>query len=402
MDMLKDRKTLENKLILYLNNVETAKIRQNWYIKLSKEYGIPINISSDIISGRKDLSEYNLFELFAITSVVKNEYINEYFTPAEIKLFKDQKYKEKQVNRSFQLPMIKVANDQYIGATTVKFLMELRDAQLINYNAETQRALERMLAGENVVYRPYINARAVEEIADAYKDGKFIPNTISLNISEDDINADYYYSEKDRVLVINNITAFDIFDGYHRYLGMARVYDLDHDFDAPMELRITTFSVSKAKQFIFQEDHKTKMRVVDAKSYDQRNGGNVVVGRLQSDTSCYLFDKIALRGGLIDSAVLGQIITKLYFPKKPDTQSIIQATKSIKTRLNSFVEQYDEYISKEWTVRETYLIIYGIFKEYDNKKIYDAVHNDLASIVTDGRKLNNKTLKDVKEVFGDE
>ena len=78
--MLIDKKNAENKLEIYLASIEdkkyqstsnSVKLRQKWYMDLSKRYNIPIGVSSDIISRRKDLSEYNEFVLFAITDVIK-------------------------------------------------------------------------------------------------------------------------------------------------------------------------------------------------------------------------------------------------------------------------------------------------------------------------------------------
>ena len=408
--MLIDKKLAENKLTLYLANVEDVKyqtnpndlkIRQKWYIELSKQYDIPISISSDIISRRRDLSEYNEFILFAITDIVKPDLVSKFFTEKEIKLFRGQKYKTETIKFPIELPMFQVTEDQYIGVASAKWLMDLREAYMINYNADTQRALEIMLKGDTAVYRPYVNERSVREIAESFEARTFIPNTISLNINMDDENADYYF--KDNVLVINSITEFDIFDGYHRYLGMARNYDKNHDFDYPIELRITMFSVAKAKHFIWQEDHKTKMRKVDAESYNQNDVGNQVISRLNNDPDFLLHNKISLRGGYIDAGIATQLIKRLYFGKNPTKKDVIAVSKQLKQSINDFVEEYDEYLDREWTREEVYVTLYGFSKQFNNAEIYDAIHTITPE---QAKRLHNEVrsgaIDVIKEVYGNE
>ena len=402
--MLMDRKQAENKLAFYLVSVDDFKQRQKWYMELAQKYNIPIDLSSDIISRRKDLSAINDFMLYAITDVVNPEWIPTFFTKNEINnLYSGKKYIPETIKFPIELPMFAVTEDQYIGVSSAKWLMQLRDAYLINYNADTQRALEMMLKGEMVIFRPFVNESSVREIAELYKERDFIPNTISLNINLDDENADYYF--KDNVLVIKNITQFDIFDGYHRYLGMARNYDADHNFDYPIELRITMFSVGKAKQFIWQEDHKTKMRKLDADTYDQSDVGNQVISRLNNDTDFNLNGEIALRGGHVNASIFTQLVKHLYFGKNPTKKDVINVTKVLKLQINNFVEDYEEYLDKEWERYEIHIILYGLSKNYSNDAIYKAIHKitpEQIKVLHNNNKLNKTGLSIVKEVYENE
>ena len=404
--MLKDRAQLENKLLLYIKNSVTHKLKsetQEWYLELLNKYNIPIDISSNLLSGRKDLSEYNDFVLFAITDVVYHRLIKTYYTEQEIKLYSGQKYEIETFKFPIKLHLIKIDEDQYIGRTTAQFLMELRDNQLINYNADTQRALKMLLKGETVVFRPYVDNNAVKEIEESYKDEAFIPNVLTFNINEDDEKASYKYDDKTETLTISNLTAFDIVDGYHRYLAMSRNYDKDNTFDYPMIIQITMFSVSKAKQFICQEDHKTKMKRLDSDSYDQRNTGNIVAQRLDSDTRCYLRGKINVNNGMINPGALGRVVNALYFNKKSaEPIQINNATKDIRNKLNEFVEEYDEYLSRKWTTYEVITVIYGFYNNKSYDQIYDAIHNlneksiDSLNRVGD---ITPRTLEILKEVL---
>lgn len=404
--MLKDRSELERILIKYIANTVTHPVtiseHQQWYLDLFEKYSIPISMSSDIISQRKDLSEFNEFILFAITDIVKPDLIKKYFTDVQIKLYTGQKYQQETFKFPIKFHLIKITDEQYIGKTTAQFLMKLRDNQLINYNADTQRALRIILQGGNKILRPYINDKAVEEIDNCFSENIFIPNMLTLNINPDDENAEYEYSEKTETLTVYNITSFDIVDGYHRYLGLSRNYDRDNTWDYPMMLQVSAFSTGRAKQLIFQEDHKTKMKEVDSASYNQYDAGNMVVNRLNTDTDCNLNGKLSVNGGLISPGLMGRVINKLYFRKKPDRKTIISITKNIKQKLNSFTEDHDEYLENKWTGHEIIIVVYGIYKDYGIDQIYEALQNisqNDKTTLNSIRDINNKVLTVLKEVY---
>lgn len=404
--MLKDRSSLEQLLIEYvvnnISNKQGLSQQQKWYLELAERYNLPIGMSSDILSQRKDLSEYNEFILFAITDVLKNNKIKEYFTPQEIKMYAGKKYEEPKIQFPIKLHLIKITDEQYIGKTTAKFLMQLRERQLINYNADTQRALRIMLRGGTKILRPYVDDKAVSEIDACYSERIFIPNMITLNINLDDENADYMYDEEKEILTISNITAFDIVDGYHRYLGLSRNYDRDNKFDYPMMLQVSAFSIGRAKQMIFQENHKTKMKELDSTTYDQYNPGNMVVNRLNTDTDCYLNGRINLTDEGVNAGILAQVIDRLYFPKKVERKEIISTSKEILCSLNKFTEEADEYLEKKWSPYEIIMIMYGLYNKYSTEKIVAALQNvskDNIDVLNRIKDVNVKVENILKEVF---
>ena len=403
--MLKDRSELEKKLIKYINSMTTdTPQRQQWCLELMEKYNIPIAMSSDIISQRKDLSEFNIFVLYAVTDIIKPEKITEFYSQQEIEMFEGKKYVSTTMQFPIKLHLIKITDDQFIGKTTAQFLMGLREQQLINYNADTQRALRIMLQGGTKILRPYIHTGTVTEIDSCFAEGTFIPNMLTLNINLDDENAEYIYDDNTEVLKINHLTAFDIVDGYHRYLGMSRNYDRDNNWDYPMMLQITTFSVGKAKQFIFQENHKTKMREIDASTYDQYNAGNIIVTRLNNDPECNLNGNIDRSSGIVNPGILSQTINRLYFPtrNKAKRKDIISTTKELKAKINRFTEDADEYLDKEWSIYETLIIMYGLYTENSTEQIIKAINKiseediDVLNRIKD---LNNKVVNIIKEVY---
>lgn len=402
--MLKPRNELESYIVKVIAAIDDTDERQEYYIELEEKYGIPITISSDIFAMRKDLSEYNEFILYAITNLLKPNKLEEFYTDKEIKLYGNSKYKINKIKLPIKLPMFQVTPDQWIGVSDAKFLMQLRSVQMINYNADTQRALEIVLNGGREILRPSVNYKSVKEIADLYNEERFIPNTISLNINYDDESADFYF--KDNELIIKEIKAFDIFDGYHRYLALASIYDKNPKFNYPIELRITNFSVSKAKQFIFQEDHQTKMKRVDAASFNQYDVGNMIVERINADTSSDLFNSINVGKGLVNAGIMAQVINKWYFVgEKPDRKDIILTSKKIKDALNDVVENKTELLEKRWKRYEIWLIIYGISKGYSSDKIVAALDNITKwqiKELSSHEQLYKKQETLIREVYGDD
>lgn len=279
-------------------------------------YNIPKGIAADILNGNKTVADYgNSFFGFLCTKLLAPELIDEFFTASEIAIWNDAKYVVDEL-KEIKIPMIKVCEDQWIGATTLDFLLSIDENHLMRYNESTQRILRKKMGSNGIVkYQPYINTAAVNQICDLMKSGTYISNTITFNVIPSD---EYEVRYKDGELIIKGFPKdkpiFDILDGYHRFRAMKRLRMADPAFDYPMELRIVEFSEEKAKQFIFQEDQKTKMRVVDSKTYNQDDLANRVVDELNDAGS---FRGMLTRNSTaIDMSVFGDAIRQTYFTSK--------------------------------------------------------------------------------------
>ena len=65
--MLVDRKTLDDCLYNEINRISSNSRKKKKILKeLEDEYGMPVSVSSDIITLRKELSFYNDYELFLV------------------------------------------------------------------------------------------------------------------------------------------------------------------------------------------------------------------------------------------------------------------------------------------------------------------------------------------------
>jgi len=160
--MLKTKKVLEEYLTeqfdkIVVDNDKCKKI----YNYANKTYEIPKGLVSDLITKRKDMSEVSEFVLFILLDSLcdvekgnKNiQTIDNFFTMKEAKYYRTSQYEVKKIKFPLVFKMVQIADDQWIGKITIDKLMELRQAQLINYNANAQRTLQRVVKGDKESYR---------------------------------------------------------------------------------------------------------------------------------------------------------------------------------------------------------------------------------------------------------
>lgn len=333
---------IEKRCSIYADDKSECKRISN---NIKEKYNIPRTISLDILTLNKSTDGFSRFILYAIfQEVAGNLKEEDFFTKDEINYFSNYRYQEDKIKFPMCFHMKQVTVDQWIGIITTKELMKLRDAQLINYNTNTQRSMKAIGKGQH--YQITLNKKALRDIGELYNKKSYIPTTITLNMPED---TDYIYNEERSKLIINNIKYFDIIDGYHRYIAMSNEYNSNANFDYPMELRIVAFPEYKAKQFIFQEDQKTKMTAVESKSFNQNDAGNIVAQRLNNDPECNFMGLISLNG-VINSGELGLLVSQFWFKKKmskgDERRRIIEVAKDLKYKLNYISECNPSLLTK--------------------------------------------------------
>lgn len=270
--------------------------------EVSRRFGFPPGVVSDVVTLRVSMDVTDEQLLFAIASCLIPKQLNRYFSAEKIKAYSQYKYKSETLKFPFTFNSYMVEIEeykQYIGRTSVKELMKLRDADIINYNTNTQRAMTL----KDGVYQITLNKNAVNQISDLLIKRDFIPNTITINLPpETDIS---YANGK---LTINEETKFDILDGYHRYIALSNLYNIDDSFDYPMEIRVLFLNTEDAKQFIYQEAQRTPLAKLDVASMNKNDYGvkicRFVKNRISSD--------IINPNGIINEQALIKLIDLLY------------------------------------------------------------------------------------------
>ena len=356
------------------------------------KYRIPRGMVSDSVTLRTDMEyalEVMLYCIAAtLSSLAKDGILNiepvnlsMYFSEREIKEYSNYKYHTQTLEfpYTFESLMVEVKPDeQYIGKITVKELMKLRDAQVINYNANTQRTMTLKRGNDFEYYKIALNKKAVNKISELYRNRDFIPNTITFNLSPE---ADFIY--KNGKLTINSATAFDIVDGYHRYIAMSNLYNLDETFDYPMEVRVMFLSEENAKQFIYQEAQHTPLAKANLNTMN-KNAVSVKVCRFVKNN---LGDDVINQNGIINEALFVKLIEILYIEKGSYERSkIIEVATKISDTINNTLKIYPKLLDNRWDNNFT-IMFFGLAskKNLSGKTLYEKA-----------KEKANKIIKEVK------
>lgn len=354
--MKTDRSLLDEKLRtkfkMYLTGYSDGKKQ----IKtLSKEcfnkFNVPDSLSNDLFTLRTDIREYDDKIAFFYSKLFKLK-VETYFTEVEINEYSNSKYQIETVKLPIEFDCVQIAEDQWIGMIDIQYLMQLRDAQMINYNEKTQRTLSKRTVNGIETFTIAVNWKQVQAIKDSMKNGQYVPDAITLNIPIDTTN--YYYDSEERKLIIEDIKYFDILDGYHRYLAMSAIYNEDNNFTYPMELRISAFPEDKASYFIFQQDQKTKMKKSDSNALNIYDPANKIINKLNYDRKFILAGLITRNEGIINQSRLSFLINNIYlkgvvFNKKNTLSNINRLSNSLLNELNIIITEQQYLQEKSWT-----------------------------------------------------
>ena len=383
------RETLDERL---RNIIATLQERKTLYLALEEQYNIPVSISADICSNRRDISEFNDFIAFAFFNYLRPKYVDDFFTEAEITAFSKEKYEaRKPLDEVKFTNMIRVNDDQWIGSISIRQLMELKDAQLIKYNENTQRTLQRIVRGENRFYKIFLNKKSVAEIRAAFESGAYISDDITLNvpIEEDE------YDPAAHTITFSPPKMMDILDGYHRYIAISQALRDNPGLDYEMEIRIVSFSEEKAQQFIYQKDQKTQMKRVDSATMNKYNPANVVVDTINSSPRSNLQGEISRNNGNIEYPFLSSLITYYYFRdkrKKYSRKQIIETANDLIAKFNNLTSEDTGWIGHRYINRELQVVMFCFSKGISDAATIRSIIDRTAGLDSNIFALTNDSL----------
>ena len=329
--------------------VKNRKLRRNLFDEIENHFGIDTSVVDAMITFKRDIKEFTNFEVFAVMWFLDRDCLGKFFTPTEIESFSHDKIVEEKVEFPLVFKnVIKIADDQFLCATDLHELMKYRRARMLNYDPNEQRALKRVKFGATEVYRPFVNGVSVGQIKDRILAGDYVPDPLTFNMGDD-----AEFSFEDGILTINSITKgmFNLDDGYHRYLAMSQIYDVNPEFNYPVIIQVVAFSNAKANAFIYQNDQKNRMKKIISDTYDVNAVPNLIVNRINEDPTFALNGNIGRNHALINSAVLAKLIAAFYHTKnirKSDVKEIAAIHRDLVTKFNviaaddRFLSTYDD------------------------------------------------------------
>lgn len=373
------------------------------YDYAKEKHDIPRGIISDLVCLRMSMSEVSEFILFCLyESIIANTYtVNEmskFYTDQEINMYSKSKYKVDKLKFPIRIKMVQVNNDQWIGSINTKLLMQFREAQKINYNANAQRTMQRIIRNNKELFKISLNQFSVNEIKECLENNTFISNTITLNIPINSEN-DFYYDKENGELVIYKLDCFNITDGYHRYIALCKACDINKDFDFNMELRIVNWEDSKALSFIYQEDKRNKIKKIDVNSMNMNDAANIIVERLNNNIYSNMKGMINRNGGLINFGEMSALVDWFYVKgkeKKNKNSMQLQAVRELTENINILTEGDVKYLENPWNYKML-LSVMCVF-DYCNKNpeqkrdicwLVDKVYAEISQ--SNDRKFYNKT-----------
>jgi len=298
--MIKKRSELEAIIdkIIKVNNTKQDIVKP--LKKSLLEHNISIGEFQSIWNKNKTLDSIDDSTLFLLTKYLYELTLEEnikpetYFTETEIS--DGNNYKREIVSDMIELPItfdevIKVTDNQYITTLSIQKIKQLQDSKLISYNFDAQRNPKYKIDNEGELIKvANIKPQAVKEISDDMVSGKFIPNTITLNILQNG-EEDFVFDAKAHELTITR-GMINIIDGFHREMGLIDAIGQNESLDFPMEIRITNWDIQKCRNFIRQESIRNKIDTKYLSSViNVDKWGNKVVNKL-NEGQCDLKGKI--------------------------------------------------------------------------------------------------------------
>lgn len=367
---------------------------------------LPVIEVMDALTLRRNAEDYPDRMLYWLTKGVDPKALDKYFSQKEIQEYETTKFEKETIKFPIKWDMIEVVEgSQWIGKITLKELMRLRNGQLISYNERTQRTLRHVEKNKDFgYYQIFLNRKAVNEITEAFYENRYIPNTITLNLPQD---AEFTY--KDGKLIIKHTDRFDILDGYHRYIAMSNLYNRNDWFDYPMELRVVCFSEENARQFIWQEDQKTKMKKMDSDSFNQNSPAIQVINLINQES--FYRNVIGRNEAIIDQGLAANLIELIYFNtrKRITRGEILQVEKNIVSHFNAMLAFDPTIFDKPWDYEFT-VITFALFDYLtvnkdlyrDIKKLTDIMRTDpklRPFLGKKGNPVNTRILTRVRETY---
>lgn len=360
------------RLDLYALNKDAVEKMQKY---MMDKYNFRLSEAADLITQKSPLTTENVYVCFcvadALAQIDNRVKLEDWFTDKEISTFSSETIQRDKFKFPITIPAVQITDDQWIGTCDCDFLMKLREAQKIYYNTNTQRTLQRIVKNGQESYRIMLNRTAVQEIKTAYDNETYIPDTISLNMPDD---TEFWYNAEKREIVIESLDHFDIIDGFHRYTAMCMEKDANPDFNYPMELRIVQYDEIKAKQFIWQQDQKTKMKKLDSESLNVSAPENIVAEKLNRNPMFNLHGELNRNGGKIALQDFVNVVRFLYFKgvKKEDERKLINAvTNDLFNKLNYVSDNDDKIFSEALSRTDIIALVTSCYINNDLSKIKD-------------------------------
>lgn len=378
--------------------------------------------------------EFEEIALFGQQLVVKlgmnqSEWMNEWFTDREQKEIGGYQFVGSSSTDIIDFPMtihnVTDLGDGYYNATlTRKELARLYKSGKLDYNANVQRGMKKVVRFGVEIEKPIIYQSKITQIRNEILKGVLRPTTITLNAHQMTAleGVELVYDDKNHTLKINEGTVLDIVDGMHRLLGNYSAYNKDSNIKGSFPITISNKSDAEVKRYQVDLDKHTPLSRSRVEELDNKSYSNEVVnilkveGQLKNRITSASDAKSSIKGS--DFTTYKIINTQINNVFKLD--SILDARKLAKA-INEYLVYlfgiYKNYMVSDYSllfdadVFEGHLHLIKLMKdnEIPFEKIEDIIdinefhksESRLSKIVSGKMKLNVKDRKALIKIFTD-
>lgn len=296
----KDEYILNVTMTKYLDDINAEEEHKNKILSLLKEKGYLVGTANSMITGNIpiesliEIDRYVLLVLMHDTLAIGELNPQNWLTEDEIKEVAN--YKELPSRETLIFPLVLqnvlevVEDQQWIMVRDMNFVANLYSAKMIKYDYRTQRDPKLIKKRDKFIKVPNTNAKAVTEIATSIKDKTYTPNTITFNISKEDIYS-FSYDKVKKQLTIHEGT-INILDGWHRCLAMMTLLMMDEKMKYNFEIRFVNYNEARAAAFVKQEDIRNKISEQHIASIDMSELANSVTRTVNEDIQSDIAGKI--------------------------------------------------------------------------------------------------------------
>lgn len=285
-------KVVENAIVQYNTNRELiSKIKED-LLEIGILGGIVQGIFNKQIPFHTDLGMlYHILKSLHANTDRKEFNPSNYFTEREISVLKNYK---KDIQQESPYPIVipnvkKIGSDYYSTYMTAQEVSDFYAKNVVIYNTETQRQIKARKYGNQIVEEININQKSVSDIQDKILNGTFFTNHITFNILSNGEEEIKYYPDMEELVIQSG--EIDILDGFHRSLGILKAVLINPMVDYTSGIIFTNYDISRAREYIAQEDKRNPINKRLIKEYEQ-NYDSLVVQKINERADSQLKGKI--------------------------------------------------------------------------------------------------------------
>lgn len=422
-------------LDVIVDNTKRSSIK-----KYLQTFNIEGFISEKIFNDVNNLDDYDVRITVLYTKAIFEETKllklapEEWFTELEIKDALQFLYQETEDSLNFPFlaeKVLKNSEDSFTTNFTIKQIALFGINHMTYFNPDIQREGKREMRNGEIVIKPKIYQKNVQEIKKLILDGKLEETTLVFNVplGITGLDNDVFYDEKKMQLTINEGARLDIVDGIHRTLACQNAYieDPTNPFLDTIKLTVKIFNydTARAQNYQAQLAKATPIQKSRIKELEKARLADIVVRNLKINNDSDLKDKISSSnipnkktGELTSYSTLSDAIDNSFGDLLKKQFDTIEVTKYLKEFYTYLFGLYEDQLNDKDNILFSNKIFFGhiVLARYmkDNEipfeemKKYikpedfnkETLHESLKKII-EMRKINYKKLNQYYlEVFG--